>query len=404
MKQKTYSLPVSFILRDRYEIIKLLGQGGFGITYLANDTILDQNVCIKELFVSGSSTRGENQTVQSQSMGEFTFDDFKTRFIGEAKQLSKFNHPNIVKVTDIFEANNTAYFVMEYAEGDTLKEHIQQNGALNVQQALPIMKKLLSAVEEVHHKGMLHRDIKPDNIILKPNKEIVLIDFGSARAFGEGKTITQTALLTPGYAPLEQYSVKAKRGVFSDIYALGATMYFLLTGEKPLAATDRVTENMPAPHELNSLITSQVSSAIMLAMEIKTEDRFQNIEDFRNALIDVSTIKSKQTAEKKETTRTTVETVVEKQKKELNKKSFSNFFGSLFGIGAWWIRIALVSQILVFSIISYHNPYDDIWYSFIVLPFIIYLIISLVINWKRTLKILGILIGLSIVLNIIGNV
>jgi serine/threonine protein kinase len=389
MEQKSYSLPQDFILRDRYRIIKVLGQGGFGITYLAHDNFLDAQVCIKELFISGSSTRGENNTVHSQSLGEFSFQDFKERFLDEAKKLAKFNHPYIVKVIDILEANNTAYFVMEYAEGPTLKEKVKQDGAFTMQQALPIMEKLLDAVDEVHRNGMLHRDIKPDNIILKPNSDIILIDFGSARNYGEGKTITQTALLTPGFAPIEQYNPKAKRSAATDIYALGATLYYMLTGEKPLAATERVTETMPAPHKLNSNITTQVSSAIMLAMELKAEDRFQSIKDLKAALKDVASseevINEKLAVQEEEA-----------EKSKYNRKSFSNFFGSFFGISPWWIRTALVFCVLVLSFIHSINPYDYIWMILYSSLIVIYLTGNLIINWKRTLMIFISLIALLV--------
>jgi serine/threonine protein kinase len=131
---------------------------------------------------------------------------------------------------------------------------------------------------------MLHRDIKPDNILLSAKNRVVLIDFGSAREFTEGKTITQTAMLTPGFAPIEQYSNRAKRGTFTDIYALGATLYFLLTGHKPLAATDRYREQLAAPHQISPAVSEQLSSAVMMAMEMKEEDRFQHIGDFRAAM------------------------------------------------------------------------------------------------------------------------
>jgi serine/threonine protein kinase len=261
-----------------------LGQGGFGITYLAEDTVLETSVCIKELFVSGNSTRNANHSVMSTGSKEFSFDDFKQRFIQEARQLAKFRHPSIVRVLDFFDTNNTAYVVMEYIEGKTLKEFTIEHGFVSQDLAIPIIKQLLDAVEEVHNMGMLHRDIKPDNILLTPRNSICLIDFGSAREFREGMTMTQTAMLTPGYAPMEQYSNRSKRGTFTDIYALGATMYFMLTGEKPLAATDRFTEEMHAPHLLNSAISSQISSAVMLAMQMKPEERFQNVQDFREAI------------------------------------------------------------------------------------------------------------------------
>ena len=277
-------LPPGHLLHQRYSIQSTIGQGGFGITYLAYDQKLDQEACIKELFVSGNSTRGSNFTVQSQSTGGFSFQEFVQRFVQEARQLAKFQHPNIVRVSDIFQENSTAYMVMEYVKGETLKSKISSEGALGEKEAMSLISQLLDAVEEVHLKGMLHRDIKPDNILITSEGRVVLIDFGSARDFAEGKTTTQTAILTPGYAPIEQYSTRSQRGPYTDIYALGATMYFLLTGEKPIPATDRVAEELLPPHKVNSRVTSQLSSAVMLAMELKSEHRFQQVSEMREAL------------------------------------------------------------------------------------------------------------------------
>jgi serine/threonine protein kinase len=173
---------------------------------------------------------------------------------------------------------------MEFVEGQTLKQLVSSGGAMNTEIALPIFNQLLDAVETVHKAGMLHRDIKPDNILITPDKKVVLIDFGSARDFIEGKTLTQTAMLTPGYAPIEQYGSKKQRGAYTDIYALGATLYFMLTATKPQDATDRYSEEMPAPHELNPKVSTQLSSVIMLAMQIKPEDRFQKVGDMRAAI------------------------------------------------------------------------------------------------------------------------
>jgi serine/threonine protein kinase len=280
----THSLPQGFILREKYSIKKVLGQGGFGITYQAEDMVLRIDVCIKELFVSGNSTRGANMTVVTQNIKDFSFADFKERFLQEARQIARFSHNNIVRVLDFFEANNTAYVVMEYIEAKNLKDFVQENGALSENAAMPLIHQMLDAIEEVHNMGMLHRDIKPENMLITPKNRIVLIDFGSAREFIEGKTLTHTAMLTPGYAPLEQYSQIAKRGSYTDIYSLGATLYYLLSGVKPLAATDRNFDRLPAPHEINKNISTQLSSAIAMAMEMKPEDRFQNIADFRVAM------------------------------------------------------------------------------------------------------------------------
>ncbi len=285
--ENVHALPPSTELKGRYIIEQVLGQGGFGITYKAKDSVLGKIVCIKELFVSGNSTRSENEEVMTVTTATFSLDDFKRKFIDEAQQLARFNHPNIVSVLDIFEANNTVYMVMEFVHGQTLQKEIQTNGALTPLEAIPYMQQLLDAVAEVHSKDMLHRDIKPENILVDDKGRVVLIDFGSAREFSEGKVSTQTSMLTPGFAPMEQYSTRAKRGVFTDIYAIGATFYYMLTGSKPLSAADRMTEELVPPHQLNAAVSSQVSSAIMLAMEMKPEDRFQSVTDFRMALHDL---------------------------------------------------------------------------------------------------------------------
>ena len=279
-----HNLPLNFQLNNKYRIKKVLGQGGFGITYLAEDTLLDIDVCIKELFVSGSSTRGANMTVITQNLRDFSFADFKDRFIQEARQLAKFKHPNIVRVQDFFEANNTAYVVMEFVEGQTLKDKVAFGGPLSADASHKIIESILDAVEVVHKAGMLHRDIKPDNLIIGNDGRVVLIDFGSARNYSDERTIAQTAMVSPGYAPLEQYNPTDRKGTFTDIYSIGATFYFMLTGEKPLNVTSRYSERLKAPHEINSNISMQVSSAVMLAMEMKGEDRFQNVGDFRIAL------------------------------------------------------------------------------------------------------------------------
>jgi serine/threonine protein kinase len=272
------------LLYNRYAIQQTLGQGGFGITYLAYDQRLEQEVCIKELFISGNSTRGANMTVQSQGNSSFSFQEFVDRFLQEARQLVKFQHPNIVRVIDIFEENDTAYMVMEYVQGETLKNLIQQKGILAEKDAMFLISQLMDAVESVHSKGMLHRDIKPENVLISTERRVVLIDFGSAREFAEGKTSHQTVMLTSGYAPPEQYSERAKRGPFTDIYALGATLYFLLTGEKPLASTDRNFEELPAPQELNPEVSLQVSNAILKAMELKPDQRFQSVAEMKAAM------------------------------------------------------------------------------------------------------------------------
>jgi serine/threonine protein kinase len=344
----SHTLQKDFVLRNKYIIKNVLGEGGFGITYLAKDTILDSEVCVKELYISGSSTRGENMTVQTQNMKEFSFSDFKERFLQEAKQLARFNHYNIVRVIDYFEANNTAYVVMEYIKGKTLKELVASKGPISFQESNNIIAQLLTAVEIVHNAGMLHRDIKPDNLIITEDGRVVLIDFGSARAFAEGKTVAQTAFVSPGYAPLEQYNPNARKGTYTDIYSIGATFYFMLTGHKPLNVTERYTERLIAPHELNKSVTVQVSSAVMLAMEMKAEDRFQNVNEFREAVYMLSVHKTVVVNKNHSTSNNDLQ-----QNQKVNSSKNNNNQFALF------LVLAIVTAVVVFFFMNNNSAYSS---------------------------------------------
>jgi serine/threonine protein kinase len=318
-----HALPFNHILQNRYIITGLIGQGGFGITYIAHDNKLDLKVCIKELFISGYNTRGSGHTVLTQGKGGLSFPDFLERFVEEARQLARFNHPNIVRVLDIFQEHQTAYMVMEFVEGETFKEIVQDSGPINFEQLKPLIKQLFSAVSAVHAKAMLHRDIKPDNILVDDQQRLVLIDFGSAREFAEGKTGKQTAIVTPGFAPPEQYNETAKRGPFTDVYALGATLYYVLTAVKPLTVTDRVNEKMPSPRELNSNLSKSVSEAIMKALELKPENRYANVSDFESTLLKEEKIAVKKEKQEIIEQKPIVKTVSQKEQPPKKKSELS---------------------------------------------------------------------------------
>lgn len=266
----------------KYRIESILGQGGFGITYLATLTFLDKKVAIKEFFLSGYCVRQTGQnTITPQSLPLEKYAGFKEKFLDEARIISQFDHSSIVKVTDIFEENNTAYFVMEYIEGETLAQIIRRKGKLTENEAINYIIQAANALQIVHDKGILHRDIKPENIIITTQGVAKLIDFGTAREFTQDKTIAQTSIVTAGYAPIEQYSDRHKRGSYTDIYALGATLYACLTGKDPIPPTDRLDESLTPVDG----ISPYINRVIIKAMEIKPIDRYQTIKEFQNALI-----------------------------------------------------------------------------------------------------------------------
>lgn len=227
-----------------FVIDSLLAAGAFGATYLAQDKILNRPVVIKEYFPDGCRRSGDDVIpYHIQNAEDFT--NAREHFLNEARVLAQFHHPGIVGVYNFFEANNTAYMVMEYLRGPTLLEVVNERGVLAPDEVLEIARQICDALKVVHQAGMLHRDIKPNNIIWCDDDRVVLIDFGLSEKFDDGSSRhtrpLETALRfgTPGYAPLEQYTHSAQLGPSSDIYALGATLYHLCGGQMPLPATDR---------------------------------------------------------------------------------------------------------------------------------------------------------------------
>lgn len=285
-------LEVGTMLHGRYRILKHLDQGGFGITYKANDERLGRMVCIKELFMSGYCVRINGNKVKTQGLKALNFEDFRKRFIREAQRLARFNNPAIVQVMDVFEENDTAYYCMDFIEGENLSKSLNPSKCMTPEDALDLFIPLLRAVEVLHASEpcVLHRDIKPSNVMLR-NGMPILIDFGSTREYNNEASRLQSQIYTPGYAPPELYSEWAKDGPFSDVYSLGATLYFMLTGNRPMDAIERFTKALPGPETLNSGITEEMSAAILKAMAIKVEERFQDVRSFREELQRIGKIK-----------------------------------------------------------------------------------------------------------------
>ncbi len=252
-----------------YGFGKMLGQGGFGITYLARKN--KQTVAIKEFFPDGSQ-RIQGRVIPPSGLN---FTQAKTDFLEETRILKQLmqghNSTNIVDVYETFEANNTVYMAMEYLEGQTLEARILQKGKLKAQEVRDIAQHLCNALEIVHGAGLLHRDIKPGNVFLTKTARVVLIDFGSARVFKAGQTMRHTRMVTPGYAPLEQYSSEARVGAATDVYALSATLYHALTGVMPPTAIDRMNGAVLNP--LNPQLSVGLREAITKGLSLQMADR-----------------------------------------------------------------------------------------------------------------------------------
>lgn len=281
-----HSLPLDVVLNNRYIVGRVLGIGGFGITYIAYDTKLESTVAIKEYLPKELALRSsDNVSVSPHS--DNTANDFKhymDSFIKEAKILAKFNNESgIVSVQDIFKENGTVYIVMYYVNGLTLEEHLAKNGnKLPAEEVVQIMTVIMESLKKVHDAGVIHRDISPDNIYITPDNKIKLLDFGAARYFlGEEKS-TVSVVLKRGYAPLEQYNNKKEnQGPWTDIYSIAATMYRAITGVKPPEALERMTEDeLKSPAELGISVPSHIESAIMQGLSLKFTDRPKTLNEF----------------------------------------------------------------------------------------------------------------------------
>ena len=281
------ALPSGHRIRE-YEIRRVLGRGGFGITYLAHDTLLDRDVAVKEYLPTDCAVRTEDYSVRprsSETSKVYTWG--LERFLDEARMMACLDHPSIVGVHTYVELNGTGYIVMEYIEGEPLYDRLKRQGKLDPfdfrLSLTAILKPLVGGLEQVHSGGYLHRDITPRNIMLKEDGTPVLTDFGSARQMVAARSRSVTAVVTPGYATLEQYSTHGKQGPWTDIYALSAVAYRCITGTVPLDATERVQAD-----EL--MLASEIGrwgypvgllTAVDMGLSLKSEDRPQDLTAWR---------------------------------------------------------------------------------------------------------------------------
>ena len=283
-ENQPHQLPMGTLLQNQYLVGKVLGQGGFGITYMGWDQHLSIPVAIKEYFPGGvvqRHTQLGSSVMCANGEAPEVFARYRTRFLKEARTLAQLSGiPEIVQIKSFFPENNTAYIVMEYVEGITLKDHLKNMGRpMTEPEALEIMEPVLKALQKVHDHGLIHRDISPDNIMLPKKGGVKLIDFGTVRYMDDsGKSKSTEAVLKPGFAPMEQYNSRGNLGTWTDVYAICATFHYLLTGKVPEDVHDRLEQGeILKPLRSKTGISKQLIAALEKGMKIRSQERLQTV-------------------------------------------------------------------------------------------------------------------------------
>jgi len=285
-------LPPGSVLNGQYLLGRVLGAGGFGVTYLGRDLNLGMKVAIKEFFPRELVTREPGSTAVVAYTGdrrEF-FEHGLDRFLDEAQVLARFSdHPGVASVVNFFKAHGTGYLVMKYAPGRTFKDYLDsQGGKIPFETARSILLPVMDTLREVHSQGLLHRDISPDNIYITTTGQIKLFDFGAARcAIGE-RSQNMSVILKPGYAPMEQYVTNGNQGPWTDVYGLGATLYRAITSFVPPEALGRVEHDLMTPPGKLVPAPPGVDAVVMRSLAVRPKDRFQNVLVFQQALAAVA--------------------------------------------------------------------------------------------------------------------
>ncbi|MEI6986910.1 MAG: serine/threonine-protein kinase, partial [Rhodospirillaceae bacterium] len=282
-------LAPGIMVAQRYLVGRLLGQGGFGATYLGFDQKLASRIAIKEYLPYGCVARAaDGVSLRANASMADSYHFGLTRFLDEARVLARFRScRNVVSVFDFFEENGSAYIIMELLQGSTLKELLRQcdNQRMDYARALPILESVLNALTDIHAQNILHRDISPDNIMIGEGGVAKLLDFGAARQALSGHDQKLSIILKPGYAPFEQYLEDGNQGPWSDVYAIAATFYCVLTGSKPVDALQRIAhDSLRRPSELGVTLPPVLEAAVMKGLAVKPEDRFRSAAEFKAEL------------------------------------------------------------------------------------------------------------------------
>ena len=298
----SHCLPPATCLQERYVVGRVLGYGGFGVTYLGWDSTLNVRTAIKEYFPTGLAVRQSDRcTVSAAGRQLEQYQNGLERFLSEARDLARFDdHPGIVGVRDFFADNGTAYMVMQYLEGWTLKAFLalQPQKTIPFTAALRLLLPAFQALDSVHGKGMVHRDVSPDNLYLTKQGQVKLLDFGAVRETVRLREQGVSVVLKPGYAPLEQYQSRGPQGAWTDVYAAAATLYFLLTGSAPPDAVSRAAaETLQLPSQLGADVAPEAEDALLCALSLYPEDRFQSMTAFKAALLTAAGMTERQCME-----------------------------------------------------------------------------------------------------------
>lgn len=276
------------VLNERYVLESVSGEGNFGITYIGWDLLLESRVAVKEFFpVNRVNRNTEKGEVDVYVFEEEDYEQSLHRYLDEGKRLSRLNQiESIVSIRDFFYANHTAYIIMEYIEGVSLKEYIEANGPMPGNAVMDMMWPVLDALEKVHENGIIHRDISPDNIIVTEDDKLVLVDFGSARQVDVMNDRSLTVMIKRGYSSPEQYRSRGEQGAWSDVYAICATIYFMLAGKAPDEAIDRIlddeTKSLMDMKEVR--LPKKMKQAVMKGISLRYNERYQTVSELKEAL------------------------------------------------------------------------------------------------------------------------
>ena len=286
-----YILPPQTILAGKYLVGKVLGQGGFGITYIGWDIALERKVAIKEYYPSGQVSRSlgtKTLTWYRSEQAQRARQDGLEMFLKEARKMARVDDiPGVVRVRDLFRENDTAYIVMDFVEGETLKARLKRTGPMSWDQAKKIFRPAIQAMEQVHKAGLIHRDLSPDNLMLTKDGQVFILDLGAAKDLNVNQGASSMQVAKGGFSPYEQYTQRGGSGPWTDVYAMAATIYYTLTGKIPQPAMDRMEEDLLAWDIPNlDTLPRQALEALKKAMVVSAKKRTQSMEELEKGLFE----------------------------------------------------------------------------------------------------------------------